>query len=181
MSRANAALARNEGKITLTSRDDAWRMGHAQVRVLWPPVGLDPRTEGAPDNDASLAALLEVPTDAGPRRVLLTGDMTDRALFTLRELEPMLRADVMEAPHHGTTTPGVLAWIGEVNPSIVLQSAAERKSSDRSLDAVRAGRTWHATGLTGHAWVEIMSDGTMRTSTHRRPAQERGTRQRRRQ
>lgn len=167
MSRAESALARHGGTITLTQRGDAWRMGHAQVRVLWPPIGYDARNTGVPDNDGSLVALFEVTTTAGPRRVLLTGDISDPSLPKLRALEPDLHADVMEAPHHGTTTPGALAWIDEVNPSVVLQSASARKSADRRLDPLRATRVWHATGRSGHAWVEIYSDGTLRTSTHR--------------
>lgn len=167
MRRTNAALSRHGGAIISTQRGDSWQLGHAHARVLWPPAdfaSLQPRTQ---DNDASLVMLLEVSTRAGARRLLLTGDISDPSLPTLRALEPGLHADAMEAPHHGTTTPGVLAWISEVNPSIVLQSAGMRKSDDRRLDALRVGRIWHATGRTGHAYVEIMSDGTLRTSTHR--------------
>lgn len=170
LSRAEASLVRGDGEIVPTSRGDQWRLGHARVRILWPPSGFDPRAHGAPDNDASLVAMLEVATGSGACRVLLTGDVSDASLPALRALEPDLHAQVMEAPHHGTTTPGVLAWIAEVNPRIVLQSAGPRKSGDPRLDGVRAGRVWHATGRAGHAWVEIMSDGTLRTSTHRTPS-----------
>jgi len=167
MLRTNAALSRHGGAITSTQRGDSWQLGHAHARVLWPPANFASLQPQAQDNDASLVMLLEVNTRAGARRLLLTGDISDPSLPTLRSLEPGIHADVMEAPHHGTTTPGVLAWISEVNPSIVLQSAGTRKSDDRRLDALRAGRIWHATGRTGHAYVEIMSDGTLRTSTHR--------------
>lgn len=169
MRRTNAALARNRGEIIPTQRGDQWRLGHAAVRVLWPPADFAPRHANAPDNDGSLVALLEVSTRAGPRRLLLTGDISDPSLPTLRALEPDLRAHIMEAPHHGTTTPGVLAWIREVDPRIVLQSAGPRKSTDSRLAGVREDRTWHATGSAGHAWAEILSDGTLRTSTHRTP------------
>lgn len=170
LSRTQSALARNAGTIQLTQRGDTWRLGHAHVRVLWPSADFDAQRNGTQDNDGSLVALVEVSTRDGPRRLLLTGDISDPSLPSLRALEPGLHAHIMEAPHHGTTTPGVLAWIAEVNPDIVLQSAGPRKSSDPRLDAVRANRTWHATGATGHAWAEIMSDGTLRTSTHRAPA-----------
>ena len=166
MDRATRTLAENKGSINTLARGDELSLGRARFRVLWPPADFDLDATSSIDNDASLVAHIEVQTAAGPRHILLTGDITDNSIKLIRTFEPSLRAHIMEAPHHGTATPGVRDWILDIAPDVVIQSAGKRKSSDPRLDIARQGRLWHATGIAGHSFAEIRTDGSIITGTH---------------
>jgi ComEC/Rec2-related protein len=153
-----------DGILTI-ARGDAWTMGASRVRVLWPPRDVGEVLPNAIDNDTSLVVVVEVDTRAGPRRLLLTGDATDRAIGAIRALEPDLRADIMEAPHHGAASPPTLRWIAAIGPAAVVQSSGPRKATDPRLASLREARTWLATGVRGHSWIEVREDGSMRAGS----------------
>jgi len=77
---------------------DAWKFGHAQVQVLAPRAG----TDWVNDNDHSLVVSMEVGTHAGPRSILLTGDIQDEAVAWLMDRHAHLRPSILELPHHGS-------------------------------------------------------------------------------
>lgn len=84
-------------EVLIVQAGDTWTMGHAGVRILSPP-------DGAPwtkDNDHAIVAAFGVESLAGPRRVLLTGDIEGEAIARLRA-QGTVHAEVLEAPHHGS-------------------------------------------------------------------------------
>lgn len=79
------------------------------VRVLWPAR----RIEESPANNASVVALANIPTSAGPVRVLLPGDIEPEAQAALLGA-PGPAAAVVKVPHHGSAhqLPAFAAWTG---------------------------------------------------------------------
>ncbi|MGB8020551.1 MAG: ComEC/Rec2 family competence protein [Candidatus Nanopelagicales bacterium] len=76
---------------------DAFTAAGVSVSVLWPARKIDE----SPENNASVIALAEVPTQSGPVRVLLPGDVEPeaQAAVTATPLDPV---DVVKVPHHGS-------------------------------------------------------------------------------
>jgi competence protein ComEC len=124
-------------------------------RILSPPRDADWRE----DNEHSIVALFET---AGGRTLLLTGDVQGAAINWLEATYPGLRANVMEAPHHGSAVPEAIRWVRTVDPAIVLQSSGARRLNDPRWAFLRDSRAWFNTAQHGAAWVEFDSDGGVR-------------------
>jgi competence protein ComEC len=90
------------------------------LEVLWPPADLPPKIEA---NNASLVLRL---THAG-RSILFTGDIQDDAMAPLLKNPEQLRADILVAPHHGSSEPLTARFIEAIHPTTILSS------NDRSL------------------------------------------------
>jgi len=135
------------------------RIGHARVRVLSP----EPGDAFERINDTSLVLSLEVATDAGPRGVLLTGDIQRDALRGLAD--ERVRADVLEVPHHGSYSPHAAALVERANPSVVVPSTGPARLGEVGWTSVREGRAWHVTARDGAAWAEIRRDGSVRSGS----------------
>lgn len=98
----------------------AWSLGSAPdapaaARVLWPPADLVPRG----DNETSIVLTINL----GTQRLMLCGDIEDRAMNALMAREPDLAASVMDLPHHGAMVRASPAWLARVSPRMVLQSS----------------------------------------------------------
>ncbi len=151
---------RSQGvRIGVLSAHDRVRLGDATLRVLAPDPAHDYRTE----NDGSLVARLDIPTPAGTRRVLLTGDIQTEGIARLLD-DPRLPApvDVLELPHHGSRTPIVRELIARTDPAMVLQSTGPRRVQDDPWRAARALRGWHTTAIDGAAHIRIDHTGVTR-------------------
>lgn len=149
---------------------DRLRLGHAAIEVLWPPGDLaaaagERRALSA--NDLSLVLLARVPTPAGERSLLLTGDLGPEAIRRLRERRPGLRADVLELPHHGSFNAEAARWLAELDPAVVLQSTGPRRLGDERWAPFAAGRAWLITAAHGAAFAEIRRDGSVRRGAFR--------------
>jgi competence protein ComEC len=142
---------------------DSFSIGRAGARVLSPP---EPSPFAAP-NDNSLVVELSVPTAAGVRRVLLTGDAQREALAALLGADGAPRADVLELPHHGSVSPVALAFVEAVDPGVVVQSTGPSRARDVRWNELRAGRRWWTTATDGAVWVRIMNDGSVRSGSVR--------------
>lgn len=129
-----------------------------RLEVLWPPADLS----AARDNDTSIVALARVPTPAGERRLLLTGDIERDAVERLEAIHPDLRADIVEAPHHGSARAFAFRFVQGLDPEIVIQSSGPSRLGDGRWDAVKRGRVWLMTAEVGAAAAEIRADGSVR-------------------
>lgn len=145
-------------------RGDEFALGAARASVLWPPAG----ATFPADNDGSLVARWEVETEAGPRALLLTGDIGRQAIAGLMEGPASIGATVLEAPHHGAFSDAAAQFIARVNPAVVLQSTGVRRALDPRLNPLKRERAWYVTALDGGSWAEILVDGTVRSGSLRR-------------
>ncbi|MBI1338451.1 MAG: DUF4131 domain-containing protein [Phycisphaera sp.] len=170
---------------TATLARELWRRGHAlqpaaagwhtsvhgvELDLLWPPERVHGELFHAPrDNDGSLVLSVRV---AG-RRILLNGDIQDRAMSPLLGDDPAigsavdLRADVTDLPHHGSFGEQSVRWLDAVQPSIVLQSSDARgRPSDPWRDVTDARRIERlVSGESGMVEVCITSQGKTTRST----------------
>ncbi|MBC7835089.1 MAG: hypothetical protein H7Y88_08300 [Phycisphaerales bacterium] len=150
-------------EVVAVQAGDRLTIGASELEFLWPDRGYTPRI----DNDASLIALLRIPTGAGERRILLTGDATETALGLLSQRGDTFDADIIEAPHHGSYNAAGAALVRVTSPVAVLQSTGARRGTDpRWLDAVGSS-AWLSTAERGAcaAWIE--RDGSVRWTTFR--------------
>jgi competence protein ComEC len=111
-------------------------------------------------NDRSLVLRFDVPTEAGDRRALLTGDIQASAM---RRLEPeSIRAEIIELPHHGSAHETAVGFVGATGARVVLQSTGASRSGDPRWDSVREGRVWLETSAHASVWAEVRRDGSIR-------------------
>jgi competence protein ComEC len=128
------------------------------VEALWPPANF----VAANTNDQSLVLRLT----HGGRRILFTGDIQSAAMAELLKRPAELKADVLVAPHHGSSEPITEAFIKAVSPTTILAS------NDRSLTQKQvrlAGMTGGVpvlrTNTTGAITVHVKEDGELGVDT----------------
>jgi len=148
-------LGRLGVEVGAVSAGEVIRLGEVMIEVLHPAAGA--RFER--DNDGSIVVLVRVPTGAGERRVLLCGDIEGPGIAALESAHGALRAEVMEAPHHGSANPQAIEFVGRVDPLVVVQSTGPSRVGDARWSRVRGGRTWLSTAEVGAVWVEVRRDG----------------------
>jgi competence protein ComEC len=135
----------------------------AELEILWPP-----QTLGAlSSNDSAVVAQLRY---AG-RSVLITGDIQEMAESGLMKSGESLHADVLIAPHHGSSENTTAAFVKAVSPSYILSS------NDRSLtgkqkhfEQLTGGVPLFRTNRCGAITVHISKDGVIRVETFLHPA-----------
>jgi competence protein ComEC len=133
--------------------------GGAAVDVLWPP------PDGTwTSNDAGLVLRL---TYAG-RRILFPADIQDPAFAALLKQSDRLPADVLVAPHHGSSEKLTPAFLAAVHPSIILSSNAARLSAKQRRFDEMVGRTpLYRTPECGAITVTVTPDGRVDVQTYR--------------
>lgn len=157
-------LLRRDGvEIRPASAGEEFPFGGARVRVLWPPAS----ASFEKTNNASMVLLVSVPTTAGERTVLLTGDIEVESARAILSANPGLRADVLELPHHGSARLSGTGVVGEIDPRVVLQSTGPSRVGDERWDAARSGRVWLTTAERGAVWAEILRTGEVRSGALR--------------
>ncbi|HEX5030198.1 MAG TPA: ComEC/Rec2 family competence protein [Candidatus Eisenbacteria bacterium] len=108
------ALARRGGRALGVARDTTLALGGGASLTIERGIA-----DGPHENDASLAAILEV----GGATALFAGDLeTDGEEALLPRLGPV---DVVKAPHHGSKTSSGEDWVAKLHPSVVLVSSGE--------------------------------------------------------
>ncbi|MGP1346680.1 MAG: ComEC/Rec2 family competence protein [Phycisphaerales bacterium] len=162
-----ALLAERGVAVETIAAGDTIELGvGARAIALHPPAALD----AAIDNEASLVLLIEVETDGGMRRVLLTADIQGAAIAAVRGAlgalgDPAIHA--MDAPHHGSASPEAIGLVRSLDPLIVVQSTGARRSGDPRWASVRSTRTWLDTASDGGVTITIKRDGAMEARSHR--------------
>jgi competence protein ComEC len=127
------------------------------IEVLWPPDDHD-KFAG---NDLALVLKL---THAG-RSILFTGDIEDAAMRELLRDPSRLKADVLVAPHHGSSESLTGEFVAAVNPSAIVSS------NDRTLtrkqvrfESLIGNSPLFRTHTSGAITMEIGEDGALRVS-----------------
>lgn len=149
-------------------------LGPGVLEVLWPPDPLPPAVRLR--NDHSLVARLRVPTEAGERSALLTGDIQRVAMVSVMSAEAVgggaIGADILELPHHGSYHEVAGPFVEAVGARVILQSTGPSRLDDPRWSSVRAGLgarggSWLVTARHGAAWSEIRRDGSVRAGAFR--------------
>jgi competence protein ComEC len=144
-------------------------LGGVSCEVLWPSAEL---IEGWKENDRSLVLRLH----AHGRRILLTGDIEQRAMRELLALHEQrridLRSDVLIAPHHGSVTTATDEFYGAVEPEVVIVSAGEERERLKELVRRELGTACQVltTHECGAITVRIRPDCSFAMIPFRRPA-----------
>ena len=113
---AMRAAIRSEGAaFRRIGTGDLFRLGPAEVEVLWPPLGTSDTVPGD-RNARSVVLLIRI---AG-RTILLTGD----AEAELVPLDPG-PIDVLKVAHHGSEDTGLPDFLASTGPAVALISAGE--------------------------------------------------------
>jgi competence protein ComEC len=108
-------------------------------------------------------------THAG-RVILLTGDIQSAAMSRLLENPEMLKADVLIAPHHGSSEDETADFIRAVNPGFVLSSNDRSLTmKQRNLERVVGPATLYRTHRHGAITVRIDGDGELQVQPHLNP------------
>ena len=136
---------------------DSVLVGSLRAEILWPPRGFAAERS----NDDSIVVRLRVPTTGGERVAMLFGDLEPAGMRALREREPGLRADVAEAPHHGSARPEAIAFVRSLDARVVLQSTGPSRLGDERWDGAKAGREWWITARDGAIATRILRDGSI--------------------
>ncbi len=153
------ALAEHGHAPRVLNRGERFRLGTAELEVLWPPRSGAGAVPWA-GNDGSVVLRATV---AG-RRILLSGDIQERATDALLQDPAALRADIADLPHHGAFVRNSEAWLDAVSPSWVIQSCGTRRfRMGRWADAlaVRPQIRRAATARDGFVQVQVGRDGSL--------------------
>lgn len=138
------------------------------IDVLSPPRGKIFRA----DNDASLILRLQtgasLDDDQPAATILLCGDAQREALAGVMHAHPSLRADVLEAPHHGSWNEVADDFVRTVAPGVVVQSTGPQRLGERRWDEHKHAAAWHMTAQDGAASVIFSPDGRIETRRWRR-------------
>jgi competence protein ComEC len=116
---------------------DTIQFGAVEISVLWPPV----ESRGSSNNDSVVLRI-----QFGQRSILLTGDIEKSAEQELVALRHQLRADVVKAPHHGSKSSSIEAFVLATKPAYSIISVG--RSSMFGHPHQEVVERWRASGAT---------------------------------
>ena len=164
-SAAAALLARLDAMgvvITPVSAGDTLALDGGSLTFLSPVTG----DSFARENDHSLIARLDATPAAARALAVFTGDAQSAAIGALRDRQPTLKADWVEAPHHGAANPDAAAWVASLGPRMVVQSTGPQRIRSASWIAawapVLGGFVLVQTPEHGAAFAEFSAAGIRR-------------------
>lgn len=139
---------------------DRFRLGPAEVEVLWPPPQAGP--DGSADRNARSLVLL---VETAGRTVLLTGD----AESELVQLDPG-PVDILKVAHHGSEDTGLGDLLARTGPGLALISAGKGNSYGHPVDSTLAalesnGSKTYRTDLDGTISVLVGRSGEIEVET----------------
>lgn len=147
---------------TVTAGDElmigglVWRFLHPEHDQIWQK-----------ENDRSLVTRVQdISSQPGdPAAILFTGDIEEAAMSRLIEQKPgLLRARILEVPHHGSVRPSTGRFIECVNPEIILQSTGSRRLLKDELGSVIGDRVRACTAECGS--ITVMTRNGLVTGLH---------------
>ncbi len=141
-------------------------VGSTQVHALWPGAKAA-ALQGLSDNDKSLVCLVEF---AG-KRVVLGSDTEKLAQREILRLHPSLKADVVIAPHHGSTRTLEERFLRQLEPATLVCSCGRTDYERGRVAKPAPGSRRFVTARDGAITVCIDKTGVVETSTYvARPA-----------
>ena len=150
---------RERGIEKIKSLDKLDINGSAEVKILWPTEQVC-NDEELGDNDKSAVSLIEF---AG-RKILLCSDIEKFAQRGLRELFPSLKADIVVAPHHGSTKTLNAAFIKNLQSSTVICSCGLNAYEKQQIINPEDNTESFYTPKDGAVTVWVNGNGTIKNS-----------------
>jgi competence protein ComEC len=121
-----------------------------------------PLSDNVGDNDASLVTRI---TFAGTS-ILLCSDIEQFAQQQLMALYPNLTAQIVVAPHHGSTSTLDAGFLPSLSPEILLVSRGRSPAGRRHPAPAQSSATLMATGTNGAVTVCVEADDMVETATY---------------
>jgi competence protein ComEC len=124
----------------------------AELEILWPPS----HSESLSSNDSAVVAQIRY---AG-RSILITGDIQDAAESQLTNSPQLLHADVLIAPHHGSSELTTDGFVRAVSPSSILSSNDRTLTGkQKRFEQIVKDVPLYRTNVCGAITVRISNDG----------------------
>jgi competence protein ComEC len=130
--------------------------GPTRISVLWPDITIS-ENNMVSDNDKSIVTLIEY---AG-RRVLICSDIEKFAQEEILRLYPDLKADVLIAPHHGSTRTVERNFLDKTGPNAVISSCTRTAYEKGQVIRQDSNPCLYYTGRDGAIKVYIDRNGTI--------------------
>jgi competence protein ComEC len=128
-------------------------LGSGTIEVLWPPANCDMNS-----NNSGLVLKLHV---AG-RSILFPADIQEPAERELLKDPQRLRADVLIAPHHGSSEECTAAFIAAVHPTAIVSSNDRTLTmKQRRFDELAKGYPLYRTNECGAVTIAIAKSGQL--------------------
>ena len=103
----------------------------AKIKVLWPPKDSNISSRLSV-NDKSVVSLI----DFAGVKILLCSDIEKFAQLKILEIYPDLKADVVIAPHHGSTSTSDPLFIEKLQPQIIIYSSGQTQYENQSKNKI---------------------------------------------
>lgn len=156
------ALDQSDRPPRLLKRGDSIPIGRdVQVDVLWPP-----KQSALSSNDDALVMRV---TFAGVT-ILFPGDIQDDAEKALLADPAQLKADILIAPHHGSSEATTAAFVEAVNPRFILSSNDRTLTGkQKRFEQLIGNRPLYRTNRCGAITVSVDPDGKIKLNTFLNP------------
>jgi competence protein ComEC len=135
--------------------------GSTTVKTLWPAEG--GYEKNVSDNDNSLVSMIVF----ADKRVIICSDIEKSAQKEILRLYPGLKADILIAPHHGSTRTLDKDFLERINPSVVICSC--NRTAYINGRVITNNNTYY-TARDGAITININRDGTIETNTYKKAA-----------
>jgi competence protein ComEC len=141
----------------LVHRGEQITIGGAELQILWPP-----EQSTMDSNNTGVVVRLSY---AG-RSILFPADIQEPAEQALLADPASLHADVLIAPHHGSSEPSTRAFLAAVDPELIVSSNDRTLTQkQRAFDAMAWDRPLYRTNRCGAVTMTISKTGDLTTST----------------
>jgi len=133
----------------------------ATVETLW-PLDESPEPVNLSDNDRSLVSKIQF----AEASILLCSDIEELAQGQIIALYPGLTAEVVVAPHHGSTTTRSASFLPGLRPRVVLISGASRRGQTQVLISEGPEPAYFLTAQNGAISVCVENNGMVETVSY---------------
>jgi competence protein ComEC len=149
-------LVRDRGVTYVQAGPRTVEVGDARIRVIPSPVA----GRSVAQNDHSVVLIVE----RGAFRALLTGDSEKRELAALVREDAVPDVDVFKAPHHGSRTGVLDAFLAQARPEVIVISVGRDNTfghphAEALVAYQTPGRTVLRTDRDGDVVVSVDADG----------------------
>ncbi|MCK4887327.1 MAG: DNA internalization-related competence protein ComEC/Rec2 [Planctomycetes bacterium] len=143
--------------------DDSFTLSeNITIKKLW-PTGKFCTDKTLSDNDRSVVSLIEY----NSRKILLCGDITQKAQNQLILTYPQLKCDILIAPHHGSANTINYDFLKHISPEIIICSCSKTQYEKNRVIKKHPGSKFYYTPRDGYIRVNINKTNQMNISPYK--------------